>query len=405
MAIIKPFRAYRPQSDIVAEISCPPYDVISREEAHYLAQGHERNFLHVTRSDLEFPHEVDAYAPEIYDRAKVNWQKLVRENIFFQEAEENLYIYRLTANGRSQTGVVAGYSVAEYNSSAIRIHEKTRVEKENDRVRHISTVGIHAEPVFLSFAQTASIQQIIADEIQQAPLYDFQSADGVQHTLWRVAKKTELTEAFRAIKVLYIADGHHRAKSASRVHEELKRTQNISDQHAANYFLAVAFPDVEPNILPYNRVIKKYAGSAEQILKKLSAIIKEIPDARPAPGQKGHISVYLKHKWHSFELPKPDPLANVVQQLDVSILQDRVLQPVFAIIDPRTDHNIEFVGGIRGSKELTMLVDSHKAIVAFSMYPVTMQDLISIADNNELMPPKSTWFEPKLRSGLFVYSL
>ena len=407
MTLLRPFKALRPQPTLAADISCPPYDVISRQEARQLAQNNPHSFLRVTRSDLEFDDQIDPYSTIIYDQARANWQRLVQDGTFVPEAEEALYLYRLVEEGRTQVGVVGTFAVDEYHAGTIKIHERTRLEKENDRTTHIFSTQLQAEPVYLAFPDSVGINGLINSQTTQPPLYDFVSTDGIRHTLWKCSSSCtgQLVQAFAKLPSLYIADGHHRAKSASRCYDTLKQRGALSPEHPARFLLAVAFPASELTILPYNRIIRNIPETARDIIAILSQIMGQ-HSTQPTPREKGLVSVYFDHRWLTFTLPPLKPNnASIADRLDVAILQNKILYPIFGIVDPRTDNNIDFVGGSDGIKALEHFVDSGSAQIAFSLHPASMSDLMAIADAGELMPPKSTWFSPKLRSGLFAYSI
>ena len=427
MATIKPFVCVRPSANVVAEVAAPPYDVVNANDVRQIVSKHPNSFLRITRSEVDLPELVNPYAPDVYQKARENFQLALENNILIRDNEASLYIYRLSssdASGKSymQTGIVAVSSVKEYNSGVIKIHEKTKPDKEDDRVRHITSVGAQCGPAFLVFESNDKIDSLINAQVKNAPLYDFKAEDGVQHTVWKVSKSDSdaLCEAYDAIPCVYIADGHHRAKSASRICERVADDAN----HPAQYFLAVSFPTTSVRVLPYNRVIKKLLLTSSEILNRLEKEFVIAENATAEPKQKGYFSMFIDNKWYGLTLKAVSSPSsgcgccarlninssfsnNVdpVSSLDVSILQDKVLGPIFGILDPRTDANIDFVGGSKGTKELERLVTSKEAQAAFSLYPVSIGDLIEVADAGKLMPPKSTWFEPKLKSGLFVYEI
>ncbi|MBI2221113.1 MAG: DUF1015 domain-containing protein [Acidobacteria bacterium] len=397
MALIRPFRALRPAPEVAPRVASVPYDVVSTEEARALAHGNPLSFLHVTRSEIDLPPDTDPYSPEVYEQAVRNLEELKRSAPLLIEAEPALYLYRLRMGTHEQTGLAAAYSVDEYDRDLIKKHERTRRDKEDDRTRHITQTRAQTGVVFLTYLASAPVNGIAARVTATPPLYDFTAGDGIRHTVWKVtgAEMNGLVQAFAQIPVLYIADGHHRAASAARVRSAIK---------GADTFLAVAFPDDQMQILPYNRVVKDLAGNTpDGFLKKLNAVV-PVKDGRPSPPRPGLVEMYLAGTWHELDLWNVRPAATTdrAETLDVSVLQHKVIEPLLNIRDVRTDKRIDFVGGARGAGALQRLVDEGKAAVAFSMHPVTVEDLIAIADEGGIMPPKSTWFEPKLRDGLIV---
>jgi uncharacterized protein (DUF1015 family) len=395
MALIRPFRALRPDPAVASRVASVPYDVVNREEASALARGNPLSFLHVTRSEIDLPSETDPYAPEVYAQAARNLEELKRAAPLVLEDEPSLYFYRLRMGGHEQLGLAAAYSVDEYDDDRIRKHERTRRDKEDDRTRHITETRAQTGVVFLTYRSSPQVNAIASRVSAAPPLYDFTAEDGIAHTVWRVTgpEAKALVDAFAQIPVLYIADGHHRAASAARVRRTVA---------GADTFLAVAFPDDQMQILPYNRVVSDLAGETpEGFLQKVRNAV-TARDGSPQPRRKGFVSMYLAGKWYELELGAPELQADRSAMLDVSVLQQKIVQPLLGIADVRTDKRIDFVGGARGTAALERLVDSGKASVAFSMFPVGIADLIAIADEGGIMPPKSTWFEPKLRDGLIV---
>ncbi len=376
-----------------------PYDVMNRDEAAKMAAGNPLSFLHVTRSEIDLPSNTNPYSPEVYEKAAQNWNALKKARLA-KDAVPAFYIYSLVMNGRRQTGIVAPPAVKDYDTGIILKHEKTRKEKEDDRTRHISTLRAQTGPVFLTYKDSPAIDAIVTKTMASAPLFDFTAEDGIQHTGWRIADDdTEAVQnAFAQIPNLYIADGHHRAASASRAYATLKDGE--SDR-----FLAVIFPASQLKILPYNRVVFDLNGmDEEQFLAAVRSRMAVEPAASAEPDGIGDVRMYLAGKWWKLTLPS---LANAsaIDALDVSRLQNTILAPLLAIDDPRTSKRIDFVGGIRGTGELEKRVNSGEAIVAFSMFATTLDQLMAIADAGGIMPPKSTWFEPKLRDGLFVHEI
>lgn len=402
MATIHPFKAWRPSRDNLREVACVPYDVISADEARELAAGKPDSFLHVIRPEIDLPEGTPFHDDKVYEKGAENLQRLMKSGLLHQEEEPALYVYRLVREGRSQTGLFTCVSVEDYDREVILRHELTRPDKEDDRTRHILTQSAHAEPVMITFKDTENIAgKIEAETASGDPLYDFTAGDGVRHTIWKMSQTADFVDAFEKIPNLYIADGHHRCKSASRAAAEMKK-QNAdhTGSEEYNFFPAVLFPMDEMEILAYNRII--YA-IPDGFLSELDSRFELKKDADPRPGTKGEISLYNGGAWYGMSLPEIDG-ANSVEKLDVHRLQHFVLEPLLDITDQRRDGNISFVGGIRGTGELERLVDSGKADLAISMYPTDIRELVEVSDEGLLMPPKSTWFEPKLRSGLLVHT-
>ena len=390
-----PFNAYIPIESEAARIATLPYDVMNRKEAAAMAAGNPISFLHVTRSEIDLDIE-DAYSPQVYEKAKENWMRLASKHLK-KDAEPHFYVYSLVMNGRRQTGIVATPRVVDYNENRILKHEKTRKEKEDDRTRHISTLRAQTGPVFLTYKDDAAIDRIVAETMKQKPLFDFVAEDGISHAGWRVQDTAALQKAFENVDRLYIADGHHRAASAA-------RTFAADNSGEADRFLAVIFPASQLRILAYNRVLFTLNGRDEAaFLTELGRIAPLRQVANPVPSRTGDVCVYCAGKWYGLTLPEVE--GDAISKLDVSRLQSLILQPLLGIEDPRTSRQIDFVGGIRGTAELERRVDSGEAKVAFSMYPTTLEQLMAIADEGGIMPPKSTWFEPKLRDGLFVHEI
>jgi uncharacterized protein (DUF1015 family) len=419
MALIRPFRALRPAPEAAARVASVPYDVVSTDEARALASGNPLSFLHVTRSEIDLPGGTDPYSPTVYEQAVRNFEGLKRSAPLILDDQPALYLYRLRMGTHEQTGLAACYSLDEYDTDRIKKHERTRRDKEEDRTRHI--VGLRAQTgvVFLTYPASPEVGRIVARVCGGAPLYDITAEDGITHTVWKVEGDDvrAIVDAFGRIPYLYIADGHHRAASAARARQQLRTAGAVAGKAASivaemappetqpcDTFLAVAFPDDQVQILPYNRVVKDLAGaSAEVFLDKLRKTL-PVGDGAPSPSRQGLVSMYLAGKWYELDLAGLAPTsADRAETLDVSVLQARVIGPLLNVADVRTDKRIDFVGGARGTRELERLVDSGKAAVAFSMYPVSVTDLISIADAGGIMPPKSTWFEPKLRDGLIIH--
>ncbi|MFK7723216.1 DUF1015 domain-containing protein [Pilosibacter sp. HC1M1C21] len=411
MAVVKPFICIRPAKEHAAEVAALPYDVYNRKEACAAVKGNPLSFLNIDRAETQFSDDVDIYADCIYEKARELLDSQIADGIYVTDAGDHYYLYELTMDGRSQTGIVACCSIDDYVNGVIKKHENTREEKELDRIRHVDTVNAQTGPIFLAYRQNIALKEIVAEEKTKPALYDFVSDDGIRHRVWRIdgADRTDAIEAaFAAIPSTYIADGHHRAASAVKVGLK-RRTKHpgYTGEEPFNYFLSVLFPDEELMILPYNRVVRDLNGmSTEQFFEKLKEKfeLEEIGKEPYAPVQKGTFGMYLDGTWYVLKILPQYRSADPVKGLDVSILQDHLLAPVLGIGDPRTDKRIDFIGGIRGLKELERRVGEDME-VAFSMYPTSIEELLSVADAGLLMPPKSTWFEPKLRSGLFIHRL
>jgi len=409
VAIIRPFNALRPQADRAPQVAAVPYDVVNTEEARALVSGNPWSFLHVSRPEIDLPAGTPAYSDEVYAKAADNFDRLIRDCPLIVEETPNLYLYRLIMGDHEQIGVVACCSVDEYDRDVIRKHERTRRDKEEDRTRHIMVLRAQTGPVFLTYRATPQIDALVRSALSgNPPLYDLVANDDIRHTIWRVPNYDPLVQAFKDIPNLYIADGHHRAASASRARAELKEQSfsNIGNEEY-NSFQCVLFPDSQLRILPYNRVVRDLNGlSTEEFLVRVGASFLVTENASPAPSERTRWSMYLDGGWYGLALrddaKKP---SGVVESLDVSILQDRLLDSILGIKDVRTDKRIDFVGGIRGTEELEKLVKEKKAAVAFSLYPTTIEDLLKVSDAGEIMPPKSTWFEPKLRDGLLSHQI
>ena len=407
MVSIKKFKAIRPQPKYAKDVAALPYDVMNTKEAYAMAQGNPYSFLHITRSEIDLDDNIDPYSPIVYEKAKDNLNKFLNDGVLFQDENEKFYVYRLIMNGRSQIGLVALSSVAEYKNGTIKIHEKTRAAKVTDRTQHILTTKAQTGPVFLTFRDNLNICELLIKESEAEPLYDFTANDGIQHTIWEVKQPEIIESAFAKIPNTYIADGHHRANSSANCYDILSKDDNSNgDVKPYSYFLSVVFPDNQLEIMAYNRIIKSCNLSCNEVLNKLKEVVDIEESGRATPSKKREVSFYMDKKWYSitwkptYQIPN-DP----VDALDVSILYELILKPIFNIGDLRTDNNIDFIGGIRGTMELERLVDSNEAFCAFSMYPVTIADLLTIADQGKTMAPKSTWFEPKLRSGLLVHKI
>ncbi|HEY0378422.1 MAG TPA: DUF1015 family protein [Pyrinomonadaceae bacterium] len=410
MAVIHPFRALRPPRERVAEVASPPYDVVSTDEARALAADNPLSFLHVSRPEIDLPEGTDLYAEAVYRQAAENFEKLIREAPLTEEETPSLYLYRLIMNGREQIGVVACCAVDEYDDDTIRKHERTRRDKEDDRTRHLLTLNSQTGPVFLTYRARPDIDTMVMETTVTEALYDFTAPDGVQHTVWHVPDPVRFVQAFREVPALYIADGHHRAASASRARAELRdRSFAHTGDEEYNFFLTVIFPDDQLRILPYNRVVRNLGMlTPGEFFLDIKTKFDVTEDAKPEPERPGQWSMYFVKRWYGLKLKEglaQHAADDAVASLDVSLLQEHLLDPILGIKDVRTDKRIDFVGGIRGTKELERLVDEGKAAVAFSLYPTTVEDLIRVSDAGSIMPPKSTWFEPKLRDGILIHNI
>jgi uncharacterized protein (DUF1015 family) len=402
------FRALRPPPAIVAEVAAVPYDVVNRDEAAQLAAGNPRSFLHVGRPDIDLPPDTDPYDARVYAQGRAALEAFLADGTLVRDDQPALYLYRLVMDGRQQVGIVGCVHVDDYERDLIRKHEKTRKDKEDDRTRHVLTLNAHAEPVFLAYRPVEAVDGLVAQSIQATPLYDFTAPDGVRHSLWKVAPAESLVRAFAAVPLAYVADGHHRSASAWRAGKE-RRAANPAHtgEEEYNWFLAVLFPSDQLRILPYNRLVKDLNGlTPEEFRSRLAALGRVEPTSNPVPPVAGSFGVYLPGGWLRVTIdPATIEGRDPIGSLDVSLLQARVLTPMLGVGDPRTDKRIDFVGGIRGTGELERRVDSGEMAVGFSLHPTTMDQLLAVSDAGEIMPPKSTWFEPKLRSGLLVHEM
>ena len=411
MVTIRPFKGWRPRKDNVDKVAAPPYDVLSSYEARVMADGNPASFLRITKPEVDFASGVNTYTHEIYTHGKENWEQFKSDKVFIQDASPCLYFYRQSINGHSQTGIVAASSIDDYFNNKIKKHEFTRPKKENDRIAHMATLGVHPGPVFLTYKRHEVLDQLVSHHTQNYTAeYDFIAEDNVQHTLWLIQEEgiiNKVVDLFKTdIEATYIADGHHRAAASSKVGLQM-REQNTDETAAHNYFLSVLFPDNQLKIIDYNRLIVDLNDQSEasflkaveagfEIEKKGAAIYK--------PSHSMEFGMYLDNTWykltakaHTYDVNDP------IKCLDVTILSDHLIDPILGIKDQRTDDRIDFVGGIRGLRELEKRVDSGEMKIAFALYPVSIKQLIDIADAGMVMPPKSTWFEPKLRSGLVVH--
>ncbi|WP_459129044.1 DUF1015 domain-containing protein [Guggenheimella bovis] len=412
MAIVRPFKAIRPNKQDASKVASLPYDVMNREEAKEMAKGNPKSYLHIVRSEIDLPDSVGDYEPEVYQKAKENLHAFVQNGTMAQDKEPLFYIYRMIMKGRVQTGLVATTSIDEYLSNDIKKHEFTREEKEQDRIRHFDVTDANTEPIFLAYRHNDKIETLMNDFIKfHDPDYDFTTEDGITHIFWAITDREtneQIEQEFKQIPALYIADGHHRSASSAKV--GMKRREenpNYKGDEEFNFFMSVLFSDKDLFIMDYNRVLKDLNGLSEaEFMERVKEkfIVTDAPEAPFKPSKKHHFGMFMDGKWYELEAKKEIIKNDPIGSLDVSILQENLLNPILGIGDPRTDKRIDFVGGIRGLNELERRATTDMK-VAFSMYPTTMEDLLSIADNNLIMPPKSTWFEPKLRSGLFVHLL
>ncbi len=412
MAILKPFKGIRPKKELVKNIACRPYDVLNEKEARAETKGDPNSFYHVIKPEIDFPDDFDHYSPEIYKKGKENFDRMFREGIFFQDEKENYYIYAQTMHGRKQYGIVGCASVDDYLNNVIKKHELTRPDKEEDRKNHVRISNLNYEPVFFAYPQVDALDEIVNKVVLTTPEYDFVSDDGIGHTFWVIkddAVIKNITNEFAKIPATYVADGHHRTAAAALVGKE-RRDKNPAHtgKEEYNFFLAVHFPDNQLKIMDYNRLVKDLNGlTPHELLEKLQHSFEiEGQGKLYKPAKLHEFSMFLDGKWYKLTAKigtynNSDPIG----VLDVTILSEKILEPILNIKDLRTDKRIDFVGGLRGLEELEKRVRSGEMKVAFALYPVTMKQLIDIADNNLIMPPKVTWFEPKLRSGLVLHSL
>lgn len=407
---LRSFQGLVPTPDLAAQVAAVPYDVVNREESKALGAENPINLIHVDRAEIDLPDEVGAYDDQVYAKAVENFKKLQDDGVLVREAEPCMYLYRQVMGQHAQTGLVAVCHIEDYENDIIRKHEKTRKVKEDDRTRLVDALSANTGPIFLTYRDHALVLALTHNhEQQEAPIHDFTAPDGIRHQVWRLPAATcaEITRLFKEeVPLAYVADGHHRSASAARVGKERRENNpHHTGNENYNWFLCVLFPAEELKILPYNRVVKDLNGrTPESFLKEVGTIFKVSPTEIKEPKHSGQASMYLGNKWYLLEW-KPADDASPVDSLDVEILQTRLLSPVLGIEDPRTSERIDFIGGIRGVKELEKLVENGKFVVAFSMYPTTVDQLMDIADAGQIMPPKSTWFEPKLRSGLFIHTL
>lgn len=408
MARIHPFRAVRPPQERAAEVSSPPYDVMNTQEARGMAAGNPLSFLHVSRPEIDLPEGTDIHSEEVYAQAAHAYRELKTACPLVSEDAPSLYIYQLQMGDHTQTGIVTAASVDEYDEDAIRKHERTRPDKEDDRTRHLLSLSAQTGPVFLTYRADRRIDSLVEGATRGEPLFNFTSADGVRHTVWRMSDTAPLVRAFEEVPLLYIADGHHRAASASRARAELRdKNENHTGDEDYNRFLTVLFPDDQMQILSYHRIVKDLGSdSPEEFLAKVKERFDVAETDSEQPRDEELCCIYIADKWHALTLKDAsEDASDPVASLDVQRLEDNLLKPILDIQDVRTDKRIDFVGGIRGTSELKRLVDSGKAALAVSMRPTSIEDLLRVSDAKSIMPPKSTWFEPKLRDGLLIHEI
>jgi uncharacterized protein (DUF1015 family) len=400
MSALVPFHALRPAPETAGRVASVPYDVVSTEEARQLARGNPISFLHATRPEIDLPPGTDPHDDRVYEQGLRNFEGLKRDAPMVLEQEPALYVYRLRMGGHMQAGLAGCFSLDEYDRDLIKKHERTRKDKEDDRTRHMLELRAQTGLVFLTYRASAAIDRLVTETMSTPPLYDFTASDVVVHTVWRVpqARVASVVEAFAQLPALYIADGHHRAASAARVREQLGPSAR-----EASVFVAVAFPDSQVQILPYNRVVRDLAGRTPQAFLEALRGRMNVTDGPPEPSRPRHVGMFLDGKWHTLALPGPSAGVSRADALDVAVLERDVLSAVLGIGDIRTDKRIDFVGGARGTAELERRVNGGDAAVAFALHPVSVDDLMAISDSGGIMPPKSTWFEPKLRDGLLVH--
>ncbi len=411
MAKVNPFRAVRPREDLADQIAALPYDVYSRQEAYEKVQGDPYSFLRIDRPETQFPPDYDMYAPEVYEKARDMLNRMVRDGLFIEEDREAYYVYELVMNGRSQIGIGACASVEDYENQVIRKHENTRADKEADRIRHVDVCSAQTGPIFLAYRRREGIERQVRKVMSSCPEYDFTAEDGVLHRLWvidDIGDVEQIRREFEQVETIYIADGHHRCASAVRVSQMRRQSHpDYTGEEQFNYFLSVLFPDDQLMIMDYNRVVKSLNGYTEEaFLDRIGQDFEvEAAGAEPyKPKHKGEIGMYLGKSWYCLRIRQERYCGEAVEDLDVSVLQRDLLEPVLGISDPKVDSRIDFVGGIRGLEELVRRVHTD-AQVAFAMYPTDIHELFAVSDAGKLMPPKSTWFEPKLRSGLLIHKI
>jgi len=413
MAVLRKFKALRPKNGMEEKVASYPYDVVSSEEAREMVKGDPYSFLHVVKPEVDLPEGTDLYAEQVYDKARENLDKLIQEGILIKEDQPRLYIYKQKMGAREQYGIVGCVSAQDYNQDIIKKHEHTRPAKEADRIKHVDRTNANTGPVFLTYKTKPAIDELVKKAIKEKPVYDFTASDGIDHTVWIIKEDSlsnDIIKEFQKLEYIYVADGHHRSASGAKVAEKRKQANpHHTGDEEYNFFLAVLFPDNQLHIMDYNRVLKNLNGhSVEELFDTLKEnfSIQKLGSDPYKPKEKGEFGMYFDQTWYKLNVKpelaeKDDP----VESLDISYLQKNLLEPFFGIQDPRTSDDIDFVGGIRGLKELERLVDSGRFQVAFALYPTSVKELMDIADSGKVMPPKSTWFEPKLRSGLLVHRL
>lgn len=405
MVDVQPFRAIRPNEQLASQVACLPYDVIDTNEARVESQDNPYSYYHIDRSEIAFDDDFNPYDPKVYELANQTLQQFLQKGWLKKEDKPCFYLYELTMDGRKQTGIAASTSIDDYVNDQIKKHEFTRPAKEQDRINHIKACDANTSPIFLSYRQPQAMQHLVEEwKANHAPVYDFTKYHGVTHRLWVVddeATVAQMVALFAQVPALYIADGHHRAASAVKVGLEKRAQGQVSAE--SDYFLSIIFPEQELKILEYNRVIN--VTPPTDFLERLAKIFTIQPTSETKSQQKGEFKLYFQNQWYTLALDESLRPTDAVEGLDVAVLQKYVIEDIFGIMDVRTDARIDFVGGIRGSEELARLVDSGAFQVAFALYPTSMQDLLAVADDNQIMPPKSTWFEPKLLSGLLLHDL
>ena len=408
MLRIKPFAALRPLPNIAAQVSSVPYDIVTTEEARQLAADNPRSFLRVLRPEIDLPGEMDPHDPAVYAAAKQNFQRLLSNGDLVREDEPKLYLYRQVINDHYQIGLVCCCHLDDYNNDIIKKHEKTRPDKEDDRTRHMLAINAQPGPVLMTYRDQPKIDKLVAQDVNNRPLFHFVAPDGVTHTVWTVDDAQPYCDVFAEVEAAYIADGHHRSASAARAAAQRRAANpNHTGHEEYNWFLTVLFPASQLTILPYNRVVTDLAGqSVQQVLDRLAEVGNLSDTQESQPDRSGVFGIYLDGSWRQLTLDEATiDRSDPIQSLDVALLQDRVLAPIFSIGDPRSDQRLDFIGGRNSSQKLVSRVHSGEAAAAFSLFPTTIQQLLSVADAGLDMPPKSTWFEPKLRSGLFIHML
>lgn len=413
MAVFRPFKAYRPKPEFAQEVAAKPYDVLNSEEARKEAEGHPNSFLHVGKPEIDLDPSIDIHSAEVYQKGKENLHALIERGVLVEDPEAYLYVYAQTMDGRTQYGLVGCASVDEYWNDTIKKHEKTRADKEEDRCNHVRVTNAHSGPIFLTYRDVDEVNKLVEEVVKNAPDNDLVAADGIRHQSWvirdkDIAKKIE--DRLAKVDYFYIADGHHRSASAARVGKERREANpNHKGDEEYNYFLAVLFPASHLYIMDYNRLVKDLNGNSEaEFFEKVKKVydVEEVGSAQYHPKAKGELGLYMDKKWYKLQAkPEIMNVADPVDSLDVAILQKHVLDPILGIEDPRTSNRIDFVGGIRGLGELERRVDSGEMKLAIAMYATSIEELMAIADAGKIMPPKSTWFEPKLRDGMFVHFL